>query len=116
MLADSPFGRATARHRGRDTVEWLYGYGFFDQRPQDLAGRAVTSAPQPLLTSGGRGASLQQLVRSWARMTGRLIAVHGNVLRFDDSATANVAAADRTPPMCGARSTDSSHPRPARSR
>ena len=95
VVATSPVGRAPARHRGRDTVEWLFDCGFFDQRPQDLADPAVTSAAQPLLAPGGRGASLQRLVRSGAIVTGRLIAVHGNVLRFDGSAPANVAAADR---------------------
>ena len=78
-----------------NTVEWLYDCGFFDQRPQDLADPAVITAAQPLLAPGGRGASLQRLVRSGAVVTGRLIAVDGNVLRFDGSAPANVAAADR---------------------
>ena len=78
-----------------NTVEWLFDCGFFDQRPQDLADPAVITAAQPLLAPGGRGASLQRLVRSGAVLTGRLIAVNGTVLRFDGSAPANVAAADR---------------------
>lgn len=95
VVATSPVGRAPARHRGRDTVEWLYDYGFFDQRTQDLADPAVISAPQPLLAPGGRGASLQRLLRCGAIVTGRLIAVHEDVLQFDASAPATVAAADR---------------------
>ncbi len=95
VVATSPVGRAPGRHRGRDTVEWLYDCGFFDQRPQDLADPGVMTAAQPLLAPGGRSASLQRLVRSGAVVTGRLIAVGGNELRFDGSGPANVAAADR---------------------
>ena len=116
VVATSPVGRAPARHRGRETVEWLYDYGFFDQRPQDLADPAAISAPQPLLAPGGRGASLQRLVRSGAIVTGRLIAVDGKVLRFDGSAPANWRPPTATPPMSAACSTDSSRSRPARSR
>ena len=76
-------------------MEWLYDYGSFDQRPQDLDDPSVTSAAQPRLAPGGRSASLQQLARSGAIVTGRLIAVHENELRFDDSAAANAAFADR---------------------
>jgi putative flavoprotein involved in K+ transport len=95
VVATSPVGRAPARHRGQDTVEWLYDCGFFDHRPQDLADPSVISAPQPLLAPGGHSASLQRLVRSGAIVTGRLVAVDGNVLRFDGSAPANMTAADR---------------------
>ena len=49
ILATSPVGRAPARHRGRDTVEWLVECGFFRQRPQDLPDPSVMAAPQPLL-------------------------------------------------------------------
>ncbi len=95
VVATSQVGRAPARHRGRETVSWLFDYGFFDQRPEDLADASVTAAAQPLLAPGGRGASLQRLVRSGATLTGRLIAADGSLLRFDDRAAANVAAADR---------------------
>ncbi len=94
VLATSSVGRAPARHRGRETVEWLVEYGFFDQRPQDLSDAAVTRAPQPLLAPGGRSASLQRLARSGAILAGRLVGVRGTELRFDDSAIANVATAD----------------------
>ena len=94
VLATSSVGRAPARHRGRETVEWLVEYGFFDQRPQDLSDAALTRAPQPLLAPGGRSASLQRLARSGAILAGRLVGVRGTELRFDDSAIANVATAD----------------------
>jgi putative flavoprotein involved in K+ transport len=94
VLATSKVGRAPAWHRGRETLEWLVECGFFDQRPQDLPDPSTTHAPQPLLAPGGRSASLQTLARSGATLTGRLVAVDGDRLRFDQSVPANIAAAD----------------------
>jgi putative flavoprotein involved in K+ transport len=94
VVATSRVGRAPARHRGRDTLELLVEAGFFDQRPDDLPDPSVMQAPQPLLAPGGRSASLQTLLRAGATLTGRLLAVDGRELRFDDSAAANIAAAD----------------------
>jgi putative flavoprotein involved in K+ transport len=94
VLATSAVGRAPARHRGRDTVEWLVECGFFDQRPTDLPDASVIGAPQPLLAPGGRSASLQTLARAGAVLAGRLVAVDGERVTFDGSARANVAAAD----------------------
>jgi len=94
ILATSPVGRAPARHRGRDTVEWLVECGFFQQRPQDLPDPSVMAAPQPLLAPGGRSMSLQALARAGATLVGRLVAVHGEQVAFDNSAPANIAAGD----------------------
>jgi putative flavoprotein involved in K+ transport len=94
ILATSPVGRAPARHRGRDTVEWLVECGFFRQRPQDLPDPSVMAAPQPLLAPGGRSMSLQVLARAGVTLAGRLVAAHGEQVTFDDSAPANVAAGD----------------------
>ncbi len=94
VLATSTVGRAPARHRGRETVEWLADSGFFDQRPEHLPDRSVVHLPQPLLAPGGRSASLQTLARSSATLVGRLVAVDGDRLRFDQSAPANIAFAD----------------------
>jgi putative flavoprotein involved in K+ transport len=93
-LATSPVGRAPARHRGRDTVEWLVQCGFFQQRPSDLPDPSVMAAPQPLLAPGGRSMSLQALARAGATLAGRLVAVHGEQVAFDNSAPANIAAGD----------------------
>jgi putative flavoprotein involved in K+ transport len=94
VLATSPVGRAPARHRGRDTVEWLVECGFFDQRPRDLPDPSMMAAPQPLLAPGGRSISLQALARAGVNLAGRLVEVHGEQLAFDASAPANVAAGD----------------------
>jgi putative flavoprotein involved in K+ transport len=94
ILATSPVGRAPARHRGRDTVEWLVECGFFQQRPQDLPDPSVTAAPQPLLAPGGRSMSLQALARAGVTLAGRLVAAYGERVAFDDSAQANVAFGD----------------------
>jgi putative flavoprotein involved in K+ transport len=94
ILATSRVGRAPARHRGRDTIDLLGACGFFDQRPEDVPDPAVIHGPQPLLAPGGRSASLQTLARNGASLTGRLVSVDGQHLRFDDSLAANIAAAD----------------------
>jgi putative flavoprotein involved in K+ transport len=94
ILATSPVGRAPARHRGRDTVEWLVECGFFQQRPRDLPDPSVMAAPQPLLAPGGRSMSLQALARAGVTLAGRLVAAHGEQVAFDDSAPANLAAGD----------------------
>jgi putative flavoprotein involved in K+ transport len=94
VLATSPAGRFTWRHRGGDTVEWLVEAGFFDQRPQDLPDPSVMRAAQPIVASGGRSLSLQALARAGATLVGRPVAVAGERVTFDDSVTANVAAGD----------------------
>ncbi len=94
IVATSTVGRAPARHRGSDVLTRLLESGFFDQRPADLPDPSVVHAPQPLLAPGGRSAGLRILARSGAVLAGRLVAVDGHLLRFDDSAAANVAAAD----------------------
>ncbi|WP_081923953.1 flavin-containing monooxygenase [Pseudonocardia halophobica] len=94
VLATSRAGRAPARHAGRETIEWLAESGFFDQRADDLADPSVVHAPQPLLAPGGRSASLQTLVRRGAVLTGRLVGIDGRRLRFDDSTSATITAAD----------------------
>jgi FAD binding domain len=86
--------REGARHRGRDTVEWLVECGFFQQRPQDLVDPSVMAAPQPLLAPGGRSMSLQALARAGVTLAGRLVAAHGERVAVDDSAPANLAAGD----------------------
>jgi putative flavoprotein involved in K+ transport len=93
-LAASPVGRAPARHRGRDTVEWLVECGFFDQRSDELGDRSVIRAPQPLIAPGGRSASLQTLARSGVTLLGRLLNVDGDRTTFASDLASTVAAAD----------------------
>lgn len=94
ILATSPVGRAPTPYRGRDSIEWLFEAGFFDQRPQDLPDPAMMRAVQPILAPEGRSLSLQMLARAGATLAGRLVAVDGDRVRFDSSAPANVAAGD----------------------
>jgi putative flavoprotein involved in K+ transport len=67
--------------------------GFFDQRPRDLPDPSVMRAATPILAPG-RGLSLQVLARAGATLVGRPIAVDGEVVSFDGSAEANIAAGD----------------------
>jgi putative flavoprotein involved in K+ transport len=94
VLATSPAGRFTWRHRGGDTIQWLIEAGFFDQRPRDLPDPSVMRAAQPIVASGGRSLSLQALARAGATLVGRPVAVDGERVGFDDSVMANVAAGD----------------------
>lgn len=94
FLATSSVGRAPTPYRGRDTAEWLFEAGFFDQRPQDLPDPAMMRVHVPILAPEGRSLSLQLLARAGARLVGRLVAVDGDRVRFDTSAPANVSAGD----------------------
>jgi putative flavoprotein involved in K+ transport len=93
VLATSHVGRVPFRHRGRETVEWLAGAGFFDQRPRDLPDPSVMWAAQPILAPG-RGLSLQALARAGVTLVGRPVAADGERVTFDDSVAANLAAGD----------------------
>jgi putative flavoprotein involved in K+ transport len=93
VLATSPVGRVPFRHRGRDTVEWLAETGFMDQRPGDLPDPSVMRAAMPILAPG-RGLSLPALARAGVTLAGRLVAVDGERVAFDDSVAANIAAGD----------------------
>ena len=93
VLSTSAVGRVPTPYRGRDTVAWLYETGFFHQRPADLPDPAMMQARQPILAPG-RGLSLQALAHAGATLTGRLVAVDGQRVLFDDSARANVVTGD----------------------
>ena len=93
FLATSPVGRVPFRHRGRETVEWLAEAGFMDQRPRDLPDPSVMGNPMPLVAPG-RGLSLPALARAGVTLVGRPVAVEGELVAFDDSLAANVAAGD----------------------
>ena len=111
ILATSRAGRAPARHRGCDVLELLAAGGFFHQRPHDLPDPSVMHAPQPLLAPGGRSASLQSLARAGATLAGRLVAVDGPRLGFDDSVATNIAAADAFAARIRALLDQFAHPR-----
>jgi putative flavoprotein involved in K+ transport len=94
VLATSAVGRLPWWHRGRSSLEWLVGGGFFDQRPQDLPDPSLVRAAQPIVAPGGRSLSLQALARAGATLVGRPVAVAGERVTFDHSVLANVAAGD----------------------
>jgi putative flavoprotein involved in K+ transport len=93
LLATSPVGRVPFRYQGRDATDWMVEAGFFDQRPRDLPDPSVMRAATPILAPG-RGLSLQALARAGATLVGRPVAVDGEVVSFDGSAEANIAAGD----------------------
>jgi putative flavoprotein involved in K+ transport len=94
-LATCPVGRASARYRGRDTLRWLDEAGFFEQRPEDLPDPRLVQAVPALRAPLGHDISLQLLAKAGATLTGRLVAVQGETLAFDDSTAANIAYGDR---------------------
>jgi putative flavoprotein involved in K+ transport len=93
VLATSPVGRVPFWHRGRETVEWLAEAGFMDQRPGDLPDPSVMRAAMPIIAPG-RGLSLGALARAGATLAGRPVAVDGELVAFDASLAANLAAGD----------------------
>lgn len=95
-LATCPVGRASAKYRGRDTVRWLDEAGFFEHRPEDLPDPRLVRAVPALLAPRGHDMSLQLLSKAGATLTGRLVAVQGETLTFDDSTAANIAYGDRS--------------------
>ena len=68
-------------------VSWTSGHKIF-------ANPAMIKAAQPIVGSGGHSLSLQRLARSGATLVGRPLGVSGDLLTFDDSANANIAAGD----------------------
>jgi putative flavoprotein involved in K+ transport len=93
ILATSRVGRLPWRHRGRETLDWLVGGAFWDQRPRDLPDPSVMAAAQPIVAPG-RGLSLPALARAGVTLAGRPVAVAGDRVAFDDSLAANIAAGD----------------------
>lgn len=94
-LATSRVGRLPWTHRGRQLLEWLTDAGFFDQRQQDLEDPAMARAAQPIVASGGRSLSLQLLARAGVTLLGRIVAVDGATVMFDDTVMSNVAFGDQ---------------------
>ncbi|WP_369693200.1 flavin-containing monooxygenase [Arthrobacter sp. DNA4] len=95
-LATCPVGRASAKYRGGDMARWLDEAGFFEHRPEDLPDPRVVRAVPGLLAPRGHDMSLQLLSKAGATLTGRLVAVQGETLAFDDSTAANIAYGDRS--------------------
>jgi putative flavoprotein involved in K+ transport len=95
-LATCPVGRASAKYRGRDTLRWLDETGFFEDRPEDLPDPLLVRAVPALRAPHGHDISLQLLATAGATLTGRLVAVQGETLAFDDSTAANIAFGDRS--------------------
>jgi putative flavoprotein involved in K+ transport len=95
-LATCRVGRASAKYRGRDTLRWLDEAGFFEQRPEDLSDPRLVRAVPALRSPFGHDISLQLLAKAGATLTGRLVAVQGETLTFDDGTDANIAYGDRS--------------------
>ena len=93
-VATSAVGRVPTPYRGRETLWWLVGDGFYDQRTQDVPDPAARLAPTPLLAPGGRPLGLPTLARAGAVLLGRPTAVVGDRILLDGSAEANVAAGE----------------------
>lgn len=95
-LATCPVGRASAKYRGRDTLRWLDEAGFFEDRTEDLSDPGLVRIVPALRSPLGHDISLQLLAKAGATLTGRLVAVQGETLAFDDSTAANIAYGDRS--------------------
>lgn len=94
LLATSKVGWVPLGYRGLDVTAIMDRVGFFDQRPADVPDPRMLSAPQPILAPAGRELNLRVLARAGATLTGRLVDIDADRLRFDDSVAANLAAGD----------------------
>ena len=95
--ATSRVPRVRRRFRGRDSFAWLARAGFFDQPVTSLPDPALRLAPQPLVSGVGRHGhtlGLQWLEARGARLLGRLRAIDGGHLTFDDDLGANIRFGD----------------------
>jgi putative flavoprotein involved in K+ transport len=98
-LATSRVGRVRRRTRGRDTLEWLVPAGFMDLPTGHLPDPGERFAPQPITSGVGRYGhtlSLQWLEARGAHLLGRLRAIDGGRLLFDDDLGANIRFGDET--------------------
>lgn len=96
LLATGQVGRVPRRYRGRDVIAWQADLGFLDRHASALESAAARFRPDPQLSGahGGESLDLREFAASGMRLTGRLRAVHGRTLVFDDDLAANVAFAD----------------------
>jgi putative flavoprotein involved in K+ transport len=94
LLASSRVGWVPLGYRGLDVTAIMDRAGFFDQRPADVPAPRMLTAPQPVLAPAGRPLNLRILARAGARLTGRVVDVDADSVRFDDSVQANLAAGD----------------------
>ncbi len=101
-LATSRVARFRRRNRGRDVFEWLVPAGFMDLPVDRLPDPSLQFAPQPIISGVGRHGhtlSLQWLGRRGARLAGRLRAIDGGRLLFDDDLGANIRFGDEQSAM-----------------
>lgn len=89
--------RCPRRYAGRDMLEWLVRAGFYDLPLEQLPDPALRSLRQPLISGTGElghTISLQSLAERGAALVGRIAAVEGDDLAFDDSVAACVRFGD----------------------
>ncbi len=95
-LSTSSAGRLPRRYRGRDANDWQDRMGLLDRTPDMLESPAARFRGDPHLTGtgGGRTLNLHTFAAAGIRLLGRLSAVDGDVMRFDDDLARNMLAAD----------------------
>jgi putative flavoprotein involved in K+ transport len=96
-LCTSKVGRVPRRYRGQDILEWWIDMKFYDVTFANLEDKAISRAPQPLVSGLGRyghTVSLQDLARRGAVILGRLVDVEDGTLILSDEAAAHVRFAD----------------------
>jgi putative flavoprotein involved in K+ transport len=96
-LSASAVARAPRRYRGRDITGWLTDAGFMGMRPTDLPDPAMQRAAWPQVSGvGSRGhtVGLQWLAGRGAILVGRVRAVSGRTMTFEDSVAAAIRSGD----------------------
>ena len=95
-LSTGSAGRLPRRYRGRDANDWQDRMGLLDRTPDMLPSPAARFRGDPHLTGtgGGRTLNLHTFAAAGIRLLGRLAAVDGDAMRFDDDLAHNMLAAD----------------------
>ncbi len=95
-LAVGSAPRLPRRYRGRDTMRWLFDLGVFDRTVETLDTPADRFAAHPHVSGrdGGATLDLRAFARDGVRLLGRLTAVDGDLLTFDDGLHDRLRAAD----------------------
>ncbi len=96
-LAVSRAGRAPRRHRGRDTVSWLFEVGMMSKPVTELPeGEAVRFRPNPHVSGrdGGKDLNLRAFGRDGVGLVGRFLGADGNSAMFADDLDQRLEEAD----------------------
>lgn len=96
FLCTGRTGRVPRRYRGRDIIQWMRLWGFFDQTPDQLSGPEARFGSNPHLSGkdGGHTINLHQFSRNGVVLLGHLVDVRDGKAYFLPDLHENLAKVD----------------------